>query len=538
MGAIFRDCARFYVKAALCHVLYKLVHGLLRHARMWVLRDMPHADCPRSAILGSLSALGANIHRLNHWRDDISKGKKICKMSLVAWDPGAVFLTVRDPAAIKHVLKDNFAGYTKNSPRYDIFWHCLHYWLGNGIFTSQHGVGAEDGGTRWAYQRKLTSNIFTREKMRTTMTQVFVQKGYRFREVLTQKSGVVDLQKLFFCYTMDSIMKLFFLEDCDTLGGQEWAYGSAFDEAHRSMFKYVFEGLPFFALCDIMPFPFGGLHGLAMQAYNRVNPQYRQFVKQVAVLDEESQKVIDKCRRDLNLANRTDVLALYLNAVAADGMNEREANKFLRDAVLNLVIAGRDTTACTLSWMFFILATNPDIQERVRAEVDLILPRGADPTLEMLSESSMPCLHALLYETLRLYPPVPFDGKTAMADDVLPDGTRIPKGAAMEYFAWISGRDSERYPDPEKVVLERWIPFRSPPPHEFPVFQAGPRICLGMDMAIFESKVAAAMLLQDFTFSMAAEEAAKVTYAFMITMSVCNSPQQDSHNLWIAAKPR
>merc|ERR1712137_403248 len=151
----------------------------------------------------------------------------------------------------------------------------------------------------------------------------------------------------------------------------------------------------------------------------------------------------------------------------------------------------------------------------------------------------MPYLNGVLYETLRLYPPVPIDGKEAVADDVLPNGVKVPAHIKLTFMVYCMGRDPVVYPDPETVRPERWIPFKEPLPHEFPVFQAGPRICLGMNMAIFEAKIVAGMLLKDYTFELAAGEAEKITYLpFALTMSICNSKTHDSHNLWMLPKRR
>jgi len=184
--------------------------------------------------------------------------------------------------------------------------------------------------------------------------------------------------------------------------------------------------------------------------------------------------------------------------------------------------------------MFYILAVNPDIQAKLCEEVDRCLKSKA-VTFDTVAAQQMPYLNGVLYETLRLYPPVPFDFKEAQKDDVLPNGVKVPEGVMMSFLPYAMGRDPATYPEPEKVKPERWIPFTQPPPHEFPVFQAGPRICLGMDMAIFEAKVAASTLLQKYTFTMAPGEAEKISYGRKLTMSVCNDKgqEQESENLWL-----
>lgn len=205
---------------------------------------------------------------------------------------------------------------------------------------------------------------------------------------------------------------------------------------------------------------------------------------------------------------------------------------------MNFVIAGRDTTACLLSWTFFVLSTHPDLQAKLMEEVDKVLPNKKSPSFKAVAANSMPYLHGFIYEILRVYPPVPFDSKCAQVDDVLPDGTKVPKGATLVFLPYAMGRDPARYPDPLVVRPERWIPFVNPQPHEFPVFQAGPRICLGLEMAIFEAKVATIMLLQRFSFELVAGEKEKVTYSNTLTMSVCNSKTQDSHNVWVIPSRR
>lgn len=204
-----------------------------------------------------------------------------------------------------------------------------------------------------------------------------------------------------------------------------------------------------------------------------------------------------------------------------------------------MIIAGRDTTACTLSWMFYILATHPEIQDKVCREVDEKLPSGGQLDLKAVGHAELPYMHGVLFETLRLYPPVPADKKEVVNDDVLPDGTMLPKGAMVDWLSYTMGRNPEVYPEPSAVKPERWIPFKEPLPHEFPVFQAGPRLCLGMHMAIFEAKILASSLLRDYTFEISPAEAEKITYLPMsLTMSICNSKEQDSHNLWLTPKRR
>merc|ERR1712196_100831 len=105
----------------------------------------------------------------------------------------------------------------------------------------------------------------------------------------------------------------------------------------------------------------------------------------------------------------------------------------------------------------------------------------------------------MLWEVLRLKPVVPIDGKNAVNADVLPDGTYVPRNARVLFFPFGVGLDKDRWgEDVHEFKPERWIGKPLPSNFDFPVFQAGPRICLGMNMALFEAGVLVANLMQRF----------------------------------------
>ncbi|CAE7892694.1 CYP704C1 [Symbiodinium sp. KB8] len=198
---------------------------------------------------------------------------------------------------------------------------------------------------------------------------------------------------------------------------------------------------------------------------------------------------------------------------------------FVKQMVLHLIIAGRDTTACLLSWTFYELTRNQDVQSRLHEEIMQKLPPGSKPDMKSLSASEMPYLNGVIYEALRLWPPVPFDVKMAFEDDVLPGGWKVPAYTQVGYCPYNMGRDPQRYPEPEAFRPERWIPFTTPSPYEFPVFQAGPRVCLGMDMALFEAKTATVELLRHCRFEMA--QGQTVTYGDKITLDIKSNGKEE-----------
>jgi cytochrome P450 len=136
---------------------------------------------------------------------------------------------------------------------------------------------------------------------------------------------------------------------------------------------------------------------------------------------------------------------------------------------------------------------------------------------------SLPLLHAFVRETLRLHPPVPQDTKECIEDDVWPSGQRVPKGAMVAYVPYLMGRSERLWgKDAAKFDLDKWFqhdgqPAKEPSPFLFPVFNAGPRLCLGKSVAILESSMLLSMIVQQFRLTCVDDS---VTYALTVTLPI------------------
>ncbi|CAA7034500.1 unnamed protein product [Microthlaspi erraticum] len=98
-------------------------------------------------------------------------------------------------------------------------------------------------------------------------------------------------------------------------------------------------------------------------------------------------------------------------------------DKFIRDVLLSLLLAGRDTTSSALTWFFWLLSKHPQVMAKIRNEIKTKF----DPTdLEKLVY-----LHAALFESMRLYPPVPLNHKSPSKSDVLPSGHKVEADAKI-----------------------------------------------------------------------------------------------------------
>mmetsp|Transcript_20294 Transcript_20294/g.24617 ORF Transcript_20294/g.24617 Transcript_20294/m.24617 type:complete len:566 (+) Transcript_20294:201-1898(+) len=528
---------KYYLAFAVANICYKqyLIKKAYREA------NRCFQQIPQRKIYDPFgSRIVKNIHRLNDHITELVH--EFPNAPLVRLPGPGIEIVCQTPEAVEWMLRQEFKSFTKGNPNQILMYSLLKEFLGEGIFTLRHGDSDEilrNEDKKWYNTRKTTSKLFTKSQMMGHMHETFAAKGKILVEALEEyatRNKAVDIQAKFFAFTMDSIQKIFFGNEVDTVKkGEIDPYAMAFDNAHREMLQTSFKSIIFqIASKAWLPFPFGTFtfpgdtYSLALSIRLYFMESYRKYKENVKYLNEITSEYISKVRNDPSISERRDMISNFINSRATANMSNEE----LKAVVLNLTIAGRDTTACTLSWMFYLLTQNPEVQEKVCQEIDEKL-RMKIPTLDDLEPDNMPYLNGMLYETLRLYPAVPMDEKFVTADTEYLDGTKVPKGTKFMFCPYAMGRDKNIYKDPLKVDPTRWIPFKQPSLYSFPVFQAGPRFCLGKDMAQFEAKLVASMLLQRFTFTMAESEAEKITYALALTMSVCNSKSQDSHNLWI-----
>ncbi|KAF3568961.1 hypothetical protein DY000_02013007 [Brassica cretica] len=142
---------------------------------------------------------------------------------------------------------------------------------------------------------------------------------------------------------------------------------------------------------------------------------------------------------------------------------------------------GRDTTSSVLTWFFWLLSKHPHVLTKIRQEINTKF----DPTyLEKLVY-----LHAALYETMRLYPPVPFNHKSPLKSDVLPSGHKVKAESKIVICIYALGRMRSVWgEDALDFKPERWISesgeLKHEPSYKFMAFNAGPRACLGKHLAL------------------------------------------------------
>ncbi|KAG1439184.1 hypothetical protein G6F56_012371 [Rhizopus delemar] len=178
------------------------------------------------------------------------------------------------------------------------------------------------------------------------------------------------------------------------------------------------------------------------------------------VIDSFAQEVIDKRRQEIDagMEAKKDLLGRFMAASNESG--EKLGDKELRDAVLNFIIAGRDTTAQALSWLFYSISLQPRIEKKMLQEINQHITDNLEQDSPALYEAinNMPYIHAVFYETLRLFPSVPSNQKYALNDDIWPDGTHVKAGTYVSWSPYAQGRSEKVWGDDAKEFNpERWI---------------------------------------------------------------------------------
>ena len=193
---------------------------------------------------------------------------------------------------------------------------------------------------------------------------------------------------------------------------------------------------------------------------------------------------------------RNDLLTLLMAAMGDDGtkMTERQ----LRDETMTLFMAGHETTALTLSWVWYLLSENAEAEQRLHAELRHVL--GGRPA-EVSDMEKLPYLNAVVYEALRLYPPAFMMARLSKAPIQFGE-YQIPADTTLLASQWVMHRDARFFDEPGRFRPERWLDGlenRLPPGAYFP-FGDGPRRCIGQGFALLEAALVVAAIAQKFRF--------------------------------------
>ncbi|KAK1632688.1 hypothetical protein QYE76_007003 [Lolium multiflorum] len=200
-----------------------------------------------------------------------------------------------------------------------------------------------------------------------------------------------------------------------------------------------------------------------------------------------------------------DILSAYIDDPDFD-------DDLLHATLFNSMLAGRDTIRMALLWLLYNISQNPDIMPTIRNELSDVVSRkvaggmcvNSPVIFEPEETKSLVYLRAAIYETLRMYPPGPFERKTVAADDILPSGhkvhvddTIIISLYSMGRMEGLWGKDCLDY-NPNRWLSEDRNKLRYIPSHKFLAFSSGPRMCVGKEISIMQIKTIVAAVVWNF----------------------------------------
>ncbi|KAJ9645879.1 hypothetical protein H2199_002922 [Coniosporium tulheliwenetii] len=341
-----------------------------------------------------------------------------------------------EPENVKTILSLKFKDFSLG-PREEM----LGPLLGRGIFTTD--------GERWQHSRHMIRPNFARDQVADL--QAFERHIKDLFKLLPRDGSTVDLQDLFFRFTIDSATEFLFGQSTHTLREDGKTSGSMFANAFNHAQHDVMMNIRLQALRHFKRDP------KAREAIKFCHDFVDQFVDQAVKYRET---------HDLEKAAPEEKY-LFLHELARQTTDRRR----LRDELLNVLLAGRDTTASLLSNMFWQLAKRPDVWEKLQAEVAEL--DGQPPSYTQLR--NMKYLKYCLNESPLF----------------------VKKGTLVMYNPWSMHRRKDFYgPDADEYRPERWETLR--PGWEYLPFNGGPRICLGQQYALTEAGYVTTRILQEF----------------------------------------
>jgi cytochrome P450 len=367
-------------------------------------------------------------------------------------------VVVSKPDYVKHILQDNNKNYHK-SYGYTI----MKLLLGEGLLTSE--------GDFWRRQRRLAQPAFHRDRL-AAFVKIMTDAG----NTLLQKwdslpdGTTVNVSTSMMQVTVDIVCKAMFSSDVEDAVA---VVNKEFNVANEKLIKRITSPIK-----------------IPLSIPTPGNIREKQSYKAIRGVVE---KIIDKRRQSAE--HYDDLLAMLMEAKDED-TGEMMSNEQILDEVVTIFLAGHETTAVALSWLFHCVEENAEVEAKLLAEAKTVL-NGNIPQLDDLR--SLEYTRMVIDETMRLYPPAWVIGRQALDDDEI-GGYHIPKGVNTLIPVYAIHRDKRYWDEPEKFIPERFSKEKAKSYHKFLYFPfgGGPRLCIGNNFALMEMQLIVPMILQRY----------------------------------------
>ncbi|CAK9142342.1 unnamed protein product [Ilex paraguariensis] len=345
--------------------------------------------------------------------------------------------------------------------------------LGQGILTSN--------GPYWAHQRKIIAPELYMDKVKGMMnliTESTITMINSWKSIVDSQGGIADIKidQHMRSFSGDVISRACFGSNY-TKGEEIFNKLRALQEASSK--RVLSTGIP-------------GMRYLPTKT-NR---------EQWALEKEIHRLVLEVVKERKEVGYEKDLLQMVLEGAKNTNLAPEALDRFIVDNCKNIYLAGYETTAVSATWLLMLLASHPEWQARVRAEV-LEVCKGQTPDADMLRKMKQTTM--VIHESLRLYSPVAVVSREALKDMKFGD-INVPKGVNLWTFVLTLHTDPEIWgPDSYKFNPERFangITGACKLPHLYMPFGVGPRVCLGQNLAMVELKILLSFILSNFSFTL------------------------------------
>ncbi|CAG8933986.1 unnamed protein product [Penicillium salamii] len=388
-----------------------------------------------------------------------------------------LILTI-DPENIKTVLATKFKDFCVGSRRGQFY-----PLVGDGVFTLD--------GAGWAHARGLLRPQFSREQV-TDLSMLNDHISHLF-DLIPKDRSVFDIQRLLFMFTLDSATHFLFGESVGCMLPPS--------ETSNVLEKSAVGSAKGFADALELAQYYVGERARVNDFYWSINPkEFQEANKKVHEVVDHYVRMALESKRNPDTA---DERYIFLRALAA----ETDDPKMLRDNMMNILLAGRDTTSSLLSSTFFYLSRHQNVWNRLRGEITKVFGDAETQTeITHAKLKDIPYLRYVLNEVLRLQPPAPMNFRVAAKDTSLPVGGGedghspifIHKGQYVVFSLFAMHRRPDMWGEDAKIFRpERWEenPRRG---WEYLPFGGGPRICIGQQYSLTEASYTMVRLMQRF----------------------------------------
>jgi cytochrome P450 len=463
---------------------------------------------PSIPLLGNTLEVLGNAPRLLDWVADRARERDGQPFAVHLLGKKPLIYTSR-PEHFEQVLKTQSSNFDKGQAMHDVYAD----FMGESILLVN--------GDRWKFHRKVLVNLFSARALRDVMTPIIQKNVLVLVRILSRASesgDALDFHKLVNKFTLETFAEIGFGRQLGNLTSQEdHPFELAFDDAHH--------------ICGNRLTTPSWLWKLQRWLNVGSERRLREAVVVVnAFMMEMVSGMLERRRQDKEAGAQQsgkDVLSIILGSAEADGQ-AMTAND-IRDVVFAGMIAGRDTTADALSWLTHVLHRNPRVVKKLREEILAKIPKLAEsdtyvPSMEDVQ--GLTYLEATLRELLRLFPVAPTIGYHCVRDTVFPDGTLIPADSGIMLSLYAAARlESVWGPYAASFVPERFIDEASGEllhvsSTKLAAFSAGPRMCVGRNLALLELKLVTSCLVG--RFDLVEQSGQDVTYRRGVTMGMKN----------------